>query len=153
MKRATDLTPFVPEGWHTVTPRIVAREAAPLVEFLRHGLAASGTYGDAAPSDLKIGDSIVMISEAEARRPMTTFLYVYVGDTDRTYRRALQAGARSLEEPSDMFYGDRRCMLEDRWGNTWQVATRPRPPRSRPLQSTSRARSARPKSKKRTTGG
>lgn len=38
---------------------------------------------------------------------------------------ALNAGARSLEEPSDMPYGDRRCMVEDKWGNTWQIATYP----------------------------
>ena len=71
-----------------------------------------------------IGDSVVMISDAGIRRPMTAFLYVYVDDTDAAYRRALAAGAHTLEEPSDMPYGDRRCMLEDAWGNTWQIATR-----------------------------
>ena len=40
-------------------------------------------------------------------------------------RRALQAGARSLEEPSDTPYGDRRGMIKDEWGNTWQIATYP----------------------------
>jgi uncharacterized glyoxalase superfamily protein PhnB len=47
----------------------------------------------------------------------------YVADTDATYQRALNAGARSLEEPFDTPYGDRRCMVEDKWGNTWQIAT------------------------------
>jgi uncharacterized glyoxalase superfamily protein PhnB len=65
-----------------------------------------------------------MISDAGVRSPMTAFLYVYVNDTDATYRRALDAGARSLEEPAVMPYGDRRCMVEDNWGNTWQIATR-----------------------------
>jgi uncharacterized glyoxalase superfamily protein PhnB len=32
-------------------------------------------------------------------------------------------GARSLEEPSDLPYGDRRGMVADRWGNVWQIAT------------------------------
>src|SRR5260370_37265387 len=54
---------------------------------------------------------------------MTAFLYVYVNDTDGTYRRALDAGARALEAPSVMAYGDRRCMVEDKWGPTWQIAT------------------------------
>ncbi|HEY3123564.1 MAG TPA: VOC family protein [Thermoanaerobaculia bacterium] len=54
---------------------------------------------------------------------MTAFLYVYVNDTDATYQRALDSGARSLEKPSDMPYGDRRCMVVDKWGNTWQIAT------------------------------
>lgn len=53
---------------------------------------------------------------------MTAFLYVYVADADAVYRRALDAGARCLEQPSEMPYGDRRCMVEDQWGNTWQIA-------------------------------
>jgi uncharacterized glyoxalase superfamily protein PhnB len=71
---------------------------------------------------VEIGDSMVMVSDAGPRRSMTVFLYVYVDDADAAYRRALDAGARSLEQPSDMPYGDRRCMVEDRWGNTWQIA-------------------------------
>jgi PhnB protein len=63
-----------------------------------------------------------MISEAGERPPMTAFLYVYVADVDAAYARALAAGARSLEEPARMPYGDRRCMVADRWGNTWQIA-------------------------------
>jgi uncharacterized glyoxalase superfamily protein PhnB len=114
---------FVPEGWHTVTPRVVAHDAKLLVEFLRQVFGATGEYRQETPSEVRIGDSVVMISDAGIRSPMTAFLYVYVIDTDATYRRALDAGARSLEEPSDMFYGDRRCMVEDRWGNTWQIAT------------------------------
>ena len=64
-----------------------------------------------------------MISDAGTRSPMTAFLYVYVSDTDATYRRALDAGARALEAPSVTPYGDRRCMVEDKWGKTWQIAT------------------------------
>ncbi len=48
---------------------------------------------------------------------------VYVDDADGTYRQALAGGARSLEAPADMPYGDRRAMVEDRWGNVWQIAT------------------------------
>jgi len=112
-----------PDGWHTVTPRIVARDARGLVEFLKQVFGARGEYRRALPSDVRIGDSLIMISDVGARRPMSAFLYVYVGDTDETYRRAIDAGARALEEPFDTPYGDRRCMVEDKWGNTWQIAT------------------------------
>jgi uncharacterized glyoxalase superfamily protein PhnB len=54
---------------------------------------------------------------------MPVFLYAYVSDADATYQRAIEAGARSLETPVDMPYGDRRAMVEDRWGNVWQIAT------------------------------
>jgi PhnB protein len=66
---------------------------------------------------------MVMVSNAGTRSPTPAFLYVYVEDADRTYRRAVEAGASSLEEPSDTPYGDRRGMVQDQWGNTWQIAT------------------------------
>jgi uncharacterized glyoxalase superfamily protein PhnB len=106
-----------------VTPRIFADGADELVEFIKDVFEASGEYHDSRPSELKIGDSIVMIADASARRPTPAFLYVYVADADATYRRALDAGATSVEAPSDMPYGDRRGMVEDRWGNVWQIAT------------------------------
>jgi len=72
---------------------------------------------------MNIGDSKIMISEAGARERVPAFLYVYVRDTDGAYHRALEAGARSLEDPTDLPYGDRRAMIEDAWGNVWQIAT------------------------------
>jgi uncharacterized glyoxalase superfamily protein PhnB len=113
-----------PEGWHSVTPRIVARGVEDLVAFIKRVFEATGEYRSDVPSVVKIGDSLIMISEAGVRAPMGAFLYVYVSDTDKVYRRAVAAGARVLEEPSAQPYGDRRCMVEDRWGNTWQIATR-----------------------------
>jgi len=124
MRKISSHPSFAPKGWHTITPRIVATDAKGLVGFLRHVFDAQGKYREAAPSEIRIGDSIVMISETGVRPAMTAFLYVYVADTDATYRRALEAGARSLEEPAPMPYGDRRCMVQDKWGNTWQIATR-----------------------------
>jgi len=58
------------------------------------------------------------------RPPTPACLYVYVPDVDATYRRAVRSRARVLEKPLDTPYGDRRCMDADRWGNTWQIATR-----------------------------
>jgi PhnB protein len=123
MKETGKRSRFTPEGWHTVTPRIVVHGALPMVEFLKHVFGATGDYRSDRPSVMTIGDSMIMISDAGIREPTPSFLYVYVEDTDATFRRALQAGATSLEEPSDMPYGDRRGMVEDRWGNIWQIAT------------------------------
>src|SRR5262245_34160244 len=114
-----------PAGWHSVTPRIVVEDAAGLVEFLREAFGASGELRDDAPAILRIGDSIVMISGAGPRAATPAFLYLYVDDADAAYARALRAGARSLEEPGDMPYGDRRAMVQDHWGNVWQLASAP----------------------------
>ena len=130
MKELKGRSDFTPEGWHAVTPRIVAHDAGRLIEFLKQVFGAEGDYRPDRPSVITIGDSMVMVSDAGIRNAMSAFLYVYVDDTDGTYQRALEAGARSLEEPADMPYGDRRGMVEDEWGNTWQIATHGNPSRA-----------------------
>jgi len=115
--------PLSPPGWPTVIPRIVADHAEGLVVFLREVFGATGAYSPHRPAEMKIGSSIILISDTGERPPVAAFLYVYVKDADETYRRALAAGATVIEEPSDQPYGDRRAMVEDRWGNIWQIAT------------------------------
>ena len=115
-----------PDGWHSVTPRLVVHDPALLVRFLKSTFDADGEYAAKAPSQMKIGDSIVMVSAVGARDANPSFLYVYVHDVDATYRRALQAGAASIEEPQDVPYGDRRAMVKDPCGNDWQIATHKR---------------------------
>jgi uncharacterized glyoxalase superfamily protein PhnB len=123
MKKQRNPSDFLPEGWHSVTPRIVVHQSRQLVEFVKGVFNATGEYRSDRPSIISIGDTNLMISEAGEREPMPSFLYVYVEDADKIYTRALQAGANSLEEPADTPYGDRRGMIKDRWGNVWQIAT------------------------------
>src|SRR5438067_12127644 len=96
---------LTPEGSHTVTPRITAHREDQRVAFIKDVFAATGEYRAARPCEMKIGDSIVMVSDAGVREPMSAFLYVYVADADLTYRRALGRGAVSLEEPANLPYG------------------------------------------------
>ena len=114
---------LIPEGWHSLTPRLVVHDPAKLVAFLKKAFGASGKFTGDSPSVMKIGDSNVMVSGAGPRDPMPAFLYLYVDDADATYRRALEAGAVCVEEPADMPYGDRRAMVRDPSGNEWQIAT------------------------------
>ena len=93
--------------------------------FLRAVFGAEGDHHPGRPAELRIGDSLLMVSDgAGLRNPSSAFLYVYVEDTDAAWRRALAAGARTIEEPADLPYGDRRATVQDPWGNTWQIATR-----------------------------
>ena len=117
------MTKGVPEGWHSVTPRLVVQDAAKLVEFLGRAFGATGDFRTDRPSVIKIGDSLVMVSEVGARDALPAFLYLYVDDIDMTFGQALAAGALSLEEPWDTPYGDRRGMIQDPCGNIWQIAT------------------------------
>ena len=117
------MTDVNPQGWHNVTPRIVVQDAAALVAFMKLVFGATGEYRDDGPSEITIGDSIIMVSTTEGRDAFPAFLYVYVDDADATYERGLRAGAISLEAVWIAPYGDRRGMFKDPWGNVWQVAT------------------------------
>jgi uncharacterized glyoxalase superfamily protein PhnB len=118
------MSTFKPDGWPTVTPRIFSDDVAGLMGFMKAVFGAGGEFQSAAPTEMTIGDSIVMISDGGGvRGPMPAFLYVYVENADETYARAMAAGAQSIERPADMPYGDRRATIRDSWSNIWQIAT------------------------------
>ena len=119
------MNPFQPDGWHTVTPRIVTSEPEEMVRFVKKVFQGQGEFQVNRPAEIRIGDSLIMISDGGGLRvPLSGFLYVYVENVNETYRRAVEAGAEILEPPSDLPYGDRRAMVKDAWGNLWQIASR-----------------------------
>jgi PhnB protein len=120
----------IPDGYHSVTPYLMVRDAHGLLQFLKNAFSAEEKEKMAAPdgtvmhAELKIGDSVVMLSEARGQwEPTTSALYVYVEDADATYRQALSAGATSVMEPANQFYGDRHGGVKDKFGNFWWIAT------------------------------
>lgn len=121
----------VPDGFHTVTPFIVVDGAEKLIDFLARAFDATLQYqmkiqetNKISHATLKIGDSVIMISDASDAMPaMPAALYLYVNDVDDNYRKAIQANAASLKEPATEFYGDRTSGVKDRWGNQWWIAT------------------------------
>jgi predicted enzyme related to lactoylglutathione lyase len=109
-------------GYHTITPRVVVDDVAALVQFLRTTFGAAGEVEPGRPVELRIGDSLLMISEVGERGAFPAFLYVYVDDADAVYERAVGAGASTIEAPLDTPYGDRRAMVGDPFGNVFQIA-------------------------------
>ena len=120
----------IPDGYHSVTPYLSVPSGEALIEFLERAFGATVkerlTRPDGAfwHGEVRIGDSIVMIGEGrEDWPPRPGSLYLYVEDTDATYRRALAAGATSVMQPVDVFYGDRNAGVRDPLGNEWWIAT------------------------------
>ena len=91
--------------------------------FVKQVFEAVGDYRATRPSEIRIGNSVVMISGTEFRPRQTACLYVYVENVDEVFGRSVTAGAKVIESPTNMPYGDRRCTVEDPWGNVWQIAT------------------------------
>lgn len=128
-KSTTANESYKPEGYSNITPYLAIREADKLVEFLADVLNAEEHRvmrredGSFMHGEFRIGDSLVMIGDVQDRYPpFPGMLYVYVPDVDKTYRKALEHGATSVEEPADQDYGDRRAAFTDPTGNRWYVA-------------------------------
>jgi PhnB protein len=113
-----------PAGFHSLTPRIVVADVAAMVDFLRAVFGATGDQPAGRPAEIRVGDSLIMVTAADERELFPAFLYVYVDNADATYRRAVGAGAETIEAPLDTPYGDRRAMVRDPFGNVFQIAHR-----------------------------
>jgi PhnB protein len=121
----------IPEDYHTVTPYLVVEGADKLIDFMKQAFGAKETErmsmpdGSIGHAEVRIGDSVIMMGDARENmwKAMPTSIYLYVEDCDAVYKRALEAGATTLMEPKDQFYGDRSGGVRDPVGNYWFIAT------------------------------
>jgi len=126
----------IPEGYHSISPNLVCRDAARAIEFYKKAFGATekmrvgGPDGKIMHAELQIGDSLIFLndpmgpgaaSEPPAHPP--TSLYLYVERADDVFNRAVAAGARVNVPLQDMFYGDRYGAVIDPFGHHWGVAT------------------------------
>ena len=131
----------VPDGYHTLTPFLTVRDAARAIEFYKQAFGAvergvaKGPDGKVMHAELKIGDSIIMLSdeypEFGALSPLSTGgvgmgLHIYIEDVDSAFDRAVKAGAIVEMPVADMFWGDRYGKLADPFGHKWSIATHKR---------------------------
>jgi PhnB protein len=121
----------IPDEYHNVTPYLVVKSAAELIQFMTTVFDGKETErisrpdGSIGHAEVRIGDSAVMLGEACDELPATPAgLYVYVEDVDAVYAKAIEAGASPIYEPADQFYGDRSGGVRDSCGNAWFIATR-----------------------------
>lgn len=121
----------IPDGYHTVTPYLIVQGAAKTIDFAQKAFGAELAFepmttpqGKIMHAEMKIGDSRVMLSDANDQHPpMPSMLHVYVPNVDAVYQKALKAGGASTMKPTDMFYGDRGASVKDPAGIAWYMAT------------------------------
>ena len=130
----------VPERYHSVNPRLVLRDGAAAIEFYREAFGAeelgerfTGPGGELIHAEVRIGDSVVMISDdagddAPARSPesvggvVTAIMSTHWMDVDTAWARAVAAGAEVVYPLADQFYGDRGGRLRDPFGHQWMLS-------------------------------
>ena len=119
----------VPSGYATVTPYLCVADAAKLIEFLKQAFDAQlifkmdGPGGKIMHAEMTLGDSRIMLGQPAPGQETHAMIHLYLPDADGFYARAIAAGATSVREPADQFYGDRSAGVRDQFGNQWFIAT------------------------------
>ena len=124
----------IPEGYHSVTAYLHAKDAAQAIEFYKKAFSATERMritqpdGRVGHAEIQIGDSVIMLSdefaEMGARSPQSlggspVSIHLYVKDADAMFNQAVAAGAIVKRPIADQFYGDRVGGIEDPFGHTW----------------------------------
>ncbi|MEO8066860.1 MAG: VOC family protein [Flavobacteriales bacterium] len=129
MNSVTGITP-IPKGYHCLSPFLVLKDIAGFLDFLRNALdvqvvrTVAEKDGSVTYAEVRLGDSHLLMREPMGQHePMPASLYFYVPQCDAVYKHVLAAGATSISEPTDRFYGDRNAGVRDKWGNIWWFAT------------------------------
>jgi len=127
-----------PKGYHSVTPYMTVRDCVAALSFYRQAFGAEKTMqldmpdGTIAHAEIRIGDSVVMMSEENEawgnKSPLALggspiFLMLYVADVDAAFARAIAAGGAEVRPVANQFYGDRAGTLKDPFGHQWTLAT------------------------------
>jgi len=128
----------IPNGFRTITPHLVCRNAKKAIEFYQQAFGAENVRTHLTPdgsvmhAELKIGDSLVMLGEEypawNVLSPQTigntsVFIHIYTDDVDSLYQRAVSAGCTATMPVMDQFWGDRYGQVMDPYGHRWSIAT------------------------------
>lgn len=128
----------IPDGYHSITPYLIVKDAAAALEFYRNAFGAEEIMRLAAPDgnimhcEFKIGDSPVMMAnefpDMGCVGPKTlggspVNICLYVENVDEMFQQAINAGGEELKPVHDQFYGDRSGTIRDPFGHEWTIAT------------------------------
>lgn len=125
------VTSYKPNNYSTVSPYLIVDGASKTIDFLKLVFGATelrrfpDEAGKLMHSEVRIDDTVIMIADGgEGWPPIPSYVHIYVKDVDATYKRALEAGAASVQEPVKKEDEDKRGGVKDTGGTTWWISTK-----------------------------
>jgi len=128
---------YVPKGLHTITPQLTLDNASATLDWYKKAFGATEAYRSLGPdgkvmhAEVHIGDSAffandVMMDDHKGPKGhggSPAGFWIYVDDSDRLFKRAVDAGAKVAQPLEDQFWGDRAGLIIDPAGYHWWIAT------------------------------
>ena len=122
---------YKPDGYTSVAPYLIVSGAAKTLAFLERAFDAveirrfPGPHGSIMHAEVRLDDTVVMLADGvEDWPPVASHVPVYVPDVDAAYRRALEAGANSVQKLTKKDDADKRGGVIDPGGTTWWISTK-----------------------------
>lgn len=124
---------IIPENYTAVTPWLISPSSADLIEFLKSAFDAEKIDNSRIINEdgiiihvvVKIGDAMVMLFDArDGWAPTPSFLNLYVDNVERTYQKAIELGAISVTDITELWFGEKVCRILDPFGNLWWINER-----------------------------
>ena len=123
---------YKPTDYSTVSPYLIVNRAGATIDFVKRVFGAielrrfPDESGKLMHAEVRIDDTVLTFSGAAPPDwpPITSYVHIYVRDVDATYRKALEAGAVSVQEPIKKQDADKRGGVRDAGGTTWWIATK-----------------------------
>jgi uncharacterized glyoxalase superfamily protein PhnB len=129
----------IPDGFHTLTPHMVVRDAARAIEFYKQAfdaevrrVAHDSPDGKITHAELRIGNSMLLLCDEfpdwsvlspQSLGGSAVTIHMYLENVDSAFERAVSAGCTVLMPLADQFWGDRYGIVIDPFGHRWSLAT------------------------------
>jgi PhnB protein len=123
---------YKPANYSTVSPYLIVNGADATIDFLNQVFGAielrrfPDESGKLMHAEVQIDDTVIMVADPAPPDwpPISSYVHIYVRDVDVTYRKALEAGAVSVQKPVKKQDEDKRGGVRDAGGTTWWIATK-----------------------------
>jgi PhnB protein len=123
---------YKPANYNTVSPYLIVNGAEATIEFLKRVFGAielrkfPDESGKLMHAEVRIDDTVIMLADPAPPDwpPVSCYVHIYVQDVDETYRKAMEAGAVSVQEPVKKQDENKRGGVKDAGGVTWWIATK-----------------------------
>jgi PhnB protein len=117
----------IPKKYLPIMPYLIVNDAKAFINFMKNVFGGSDpvivprSENVIMHGEMRIHDAVIMFADAtEEFKEKPAGMFLFVENVDKTYKTAIQNGAKILREPSDQPYGH-TAGFEDTWGNQWWI--------------------------------